>query len=69
MRKLASIQTITSLEPIPNADRIELARVLGWKCVVKKGGFKVGDKCVYIEIDSIPPSDIPAFDFLLKYDA
>lgn len=64
MRKLASIQVITSLEPIPNADRIELARVLGWKCVVKKGEFKVGDKCVYIEIDSIPPSDIPAFDFL-----
>ena len=64
MRKLASIQAITSLEPIPNADRIELARVLGWKCVVKKGEFKVGDKCVYIEIDSIPPSDNPVFDFL-----
>lgn len=64
MRKLASIQKIVSLTPIPNADRIELARVLGWKCVVKKGEFKVGDKCVYIEIDSIPPSDNPVFDFL-----
>lgn len=64
MRKLASIQKIKSLMPIPNADRIELARVLGWKCVVKKGEFKVGDKCVYIEIDSIPPSDNPVFDFL-----
>lgn len=64
MRKLASIQTIKSLTPIPNADKIELARVLGWKCVVKKGEFKVGDKCVYIEIDSIPPSDNPVFDFL-----
>lgn len=64
MRKLASIQKIISLTPIPNADRIELARVLGWKCVVKKGEFKVGDKCVYIEIDSIPPSDNPVFDFL-----
>ena len=64
MRKLASIQKIKSLTPIPNADRIELARVLGWKCVVKKGEFKVGDKCVYIEIDSIPPSDNHVFDFL-----
>lgn len=64
MRKLASIQRIISLTPIPNADRIELARVLGWKCVVKKGEFKVGDKCVYIEIDSIPPSDNHVFDFL-----
>lgn len=66
MRKLASIQKIVSLTPIPNADRIELAQVLGWKCVVKKGEFKVGDKCVYIEIDSIPPSDNPVFDFLKK---
>lgn len=64
MRKLASIQIIKSLTPIPNADRIELAQVLGWKCVVKKGEFKVGDKCVYFEVDSIPPSDNPVFDFL-----
>lgn len=34
MRKLASIQKIISLTPIPNADRIELAQVLGWECVV-----------------------------------
>lgn len=64
MRKLASIQKIASLTPIPNADRIELAQVLGWKCVVKKGEFKVGDRCVYFEVDSIPPSDNPVFDFL-----
>lgn len=66
MRKLASIQKIVSLTPIPNADRIELAQVLGWKCVVKKGEFKVGDSCVYFEIDSVPPSDNPVFDFLKK---
>lgn len=66
MRKLASIQKIVSLIPIPNADRIELAQVLGWKCVVKKGEFKVGDNCVYFEIDSVPPADNPVFDFLKK---
>lgn len=66
MRKLASIQKIVSLTPIPNADRIELAQVLGWKCVVKKGEFKAGDSCVYFEIDSVPPSDNPVFDFLKK---
>lgn len=32
-RKLASIQRITKIEPIPAADRIEHASVLGWKVV------------------------------------
>ena len=64
MRKLASIQVISKLEPIDGADFIELAKVLGWDVVVKKGEFQVGDKCVYCEIDSIMPSDNPSFDFL-----
>ena len=55
MRTLASIQTILALNLIPNADAIEVASVLGWKVVVKKGDFKVGDLCVYFEIDSFLP--------------
>ena len=43
-----------------------MARVLGWHVVVKKGEFKVGDKCVYFEIDSILPPDNPDFAFLLN---
>ena len=39
MRKLASIQQITDIVPIEGADKIELARVLGWQCVVNKGSF------------------------------
>ncbi len=62
-RKLASVQKIIKLEPIPNADSIEKATVLGWECVVKKGEFKEGDLCVYIEVDSIVP-DLPDFEFL-----
>ncbi len=54
-RKLASIQTITSLSPIPGADNILVAQVLGWQCVVKREEFKSGDRCVYFEIDSILP--------------
>jgi len=65
MRKLASIQTIAALEPIPNADAIEVATILGWKVVVKKGEFTVGDRCVYCEIDSIMPKR-PEFEFLSK---
>ena len=63
MSNLASIQKIISLEPIDGADKIELAKVLGWQVVVKKGEFKVGDKCVYIQIDTVVP-DHPDFEFL-----
>jgi hypothetical protein len=42
-RKLAHIEVIESLTPIPGADKIEVAQVLGWQCVVKKGEFKVGE--------------------------
>jgi RNA ligase (TIGR02306 family) len=63
MRKLASIQKISSLEPIPGADTIEKATVLGWQLVVKRGEFKVGDLVVYCEVDSIFP-DRPEFKFL-----
>ena len=54
-RKLASIQTISEINPIPDADAIEVARIKGWNVVVKKGEFQVGDKCIYCEIDSILP--------------
>ena len=63
MRKLATIDTIIELKPI--ADKIEVATVRGWEVVVKKGEFKVGDKIVYIEVDSIVPKDHPYFAFLL----
>ena len=55
MRKLASIQKIIRIEPIEGADRIELAHVLGWQCVVNKDQFKPGDNAVYFEIDSFLP--------------
>ena len=63
MRKLASIQKIKAINQIEGADSIEKAQVLGWQLVVKKGEYKVGDLCVYCEIDSILP-DKPEFEFL-----
>ena len=65
MRILASVQKIKNLEPIPDAQQIEKATVLGWSVVVKKEEFKIGDLCVYVEIDSILPPK-PEFDFLAK---
>lgn len=55
MMKLASIEIIKSLKPHSNADRLELAQILGWQSVVQKGIHKEGDKVVFIVIDSIVP--------------
>lgn len=63
MRKLASIKTVSAISPIPNKDRIVLAAVDGWNVIVKKDEFQVGDKCVYVEIDSVLPEK-PEFEFL-----
>lgn len=54
-RSLAHIEQILNLEPISNYDRVELATVLGWKVVVRKGEFEIGSKCCYFEIDSKLP--------------
>lgn len=63
MRKLASIQRILKVEPIENADNLEVVTVLGWHCVAKKSEFSVGDLVVYIECDSVLP-ERPEFEFM-----
>lgn len=65
-RKLAHIEQIVSLEPIENSDFLEKATVLGWHVVVKKNEFKVGDKVIYIEVDSVLPEK-EEFEFMAKY--
>ncbi len=64
-RKLATVVKIADLQPISGADAIEVASVKGWKVVVKKGEYKVGDSAIYYEIDSFLPVR-PEFEFLRK---
>jgi len=63
MRELVTIRKIADLVPIEGADAIELAKIDGWQCVVKIGEFKVGDPCLYFEIDSFIPL-LPQLDYL-----
>lgn len=65
MRQLATIQKIKEISAIEGADKLELATVLGWQCVVEKGLYKVGDLVVYCEIDSVLP-ERPEFEWLRK---
>ena len=62
-RKLASIQKVGDVVPIPGADKIQVAKIQGWSVVIKKDEYKPGDLCVYAEIDSVLPPK-PEFEFL-----
>lgn len=64
-RVLARIAVIDDLNSIEGADAIEVASIDGWKVVVKKNEFQIGDKCVYCEIDSILPEK-EEFEFLRR---
>ncbi len=65
-RELAYIVIIDGIEPIPGYDRVEHAIVGGWRVIVQKGQFNVGDPAIYFEIDSRVPSDKECFAFLEK---
>ncbi len=66
MRQLVTKRIVKELVPIAGADLIELARIDGWQCVVKKGDFSVGNEALYFEIDSMVPAKDPRFAFLAK---
>lgn len=59
IRKLARIVRVDSVENIENADALDLVKIGGWQCVVRKGAFEAGDKGAYIEIDSVLPESDP----------
>lgn len=61
MRKMATVRKIDEISPIPGADAIEVATLGGWKVVVKKNEFNVGDLAVYLEIDSWVPTELAPF--------
>ena len=65
-RELAYVVVIDGIEPIEGYDRVELAVVGGWRVIVQKNQFKVGDPAIYFEVDSKVPADRECFAFLAK---
>lgn len=65
-RELAYVVIVDGIEPIPGYDRVEHAIVGGWRVIVQKGQFKVGEPAIYFEIDSRVPADRECFAFLEK---
>ncbi len=64
MRNLATIERVVAINAIPDADAIESVVVRGWTVVSKKNEFQVGDRCLYLEIDSALPLADDRFAFL-----
>ena len=66
-RALAYVVTIDEIKPIEGYDRVEYARTNGWWVIISKNdNLKVGDKCVYFEVDSKVNSEDERFAFLEK---
>jgi RNA ligase (TIGR02306 family) len=61
---LAQVVRLEELRPIPDVDRIELGRVMGWWVVIRKDEFKVGDLAVYVKIGSVLDPSVADFSFL-----
>lgn len=51
---------ITGIEPIADADAIELAVIGDYRSVIRKGQHKVGDLCVYIPEQAVLPDSLIA---------
>lgn len=47
--------TIDEILEHSNSDNLEIAIIKGWQCCVKKSQYKVGDKVVYFEPDTMIP--------------
>ena len=65
-RNMATIRKVTAIEPIENADRIEVVVVDGWRVVTKKGEFNPDDLVVYLEIDTFCPATVEPLAFLAE---
>ncbi len=61
VRKMASIQEVNGVYPIPDADKICQYGINGWKVVDQVGKYQVGDKVVFCEVDSFIPTALAPF--------
>ena len=60
-RVMARVVRVDAINPIADANQIEVASIGGWKVVVKKGEFEVGSLACYAEVDSWIPHSIAPF--------
>lgn len=55
MMKNATIEKIQDIIVHPNADKLEIAKIRGYSCIIPKEKYAVGDIVIYIKPDSVLP--------------
>lgn len=60
---IVEVCEIKDIQPHPNADRLDIATVKGWNCIIQKGSYEIGDWVVFFPPDCVLP------DYLIeKYE-
>lgn len=55
---IVEVCRIDSVEKHPNADRLSIAKVKGWNCIIQLDQYKVGDLVVFIPPDCVLPDSL-----------
>jgi RNA ligase (TIGR02306 family) len=56
--KLASIEKVIAVENHPDADRLDIATVKGYKCIVGRDSVRIGQNVVLIQPDTVLPNEL-----------
>lgn len=55
---LVEVCTIDNIAKHPNADKLDIATIKGWNCIVGRNEYKPGDQVVFVPPDAIIPQNI-----------
>lgn len=55
---IVEVCKIENIEKHPNADRLSIATIKGWNCIVGLNNHKIGDLVIFCPPDSIIPDDL-----------
>jgi tRNA-binding EMAP/Myf-like protein len=55
---IVEVCTIDKIEDLQNADKMQMATVKGWQCLVSKGQHQVGQPIIFVPPDAIIPPEL-----------
>lgn len=55
---IVEVCKIDSITPHPNADKLDIAAIKGWHCIVGRSEYKAGDMVIFVPPDSVIPDSL-----------